>query len=91
MHWTCGKCGSELRFDSNNIECSNPNCKPYKNHCWNCGSTVTSFWEKKSKIPGMGFVCSTCGEDLQGWKLAKGLITFKQLAILRENANAILR
>ena len=70
----CNLCG----FDIQNSECG---CgipeedtrgflysTPYVNHCWNCNSVINSGVCKLSLIPGMGYHCNTCGEDLLKWK-----------------------
>ena len=41
---------------------------PYVNHCWNCNTKIDSNVCKKSHIPGMGYCCISCGEDLLKWK-----------------------
>jgi hypothetical protein len=92
----CQKCNCELvfgRYTHYGYELKCPNCQPYINHCWNCHSSVDSRVNTKSKIKGMGYICGTCGEDLQGWKIKRGLINHLELSMLRReaNANAILR
>ena len=58
----------------------------YENHCWNCFSEISSETCKASSIPGMGYVCNYCGEDLVGWHLKNGNITNYELAkILQKN------
>ena len=44
---------------------------PYVNHCWNCNAGIDSRICRKSVIPGMGYCCSKCGEDLLKWKAKK--------------------
>ena len=51
----------------------------YKNHCWNCGSGIDSRFSKPSRLPGMGYICSSCGHDLTEWKVKKGLVTVTEL------------
>ena len=40
----------------------------YENHCWNCGSHISSQYCRRSPNYQMGYVCSKCGKDLSEWK-----------------------
>jgi hypothetical protein len=98
MNPKCPKCEMEMvevdRTDS--CQCfacadcdmpGEPQWKPhYQKSCWNCGSDIDSDTCKHSSIPGMGYVCNTCGKDLVEWHLMKGNITNYELAkVLQKN------
>lgn len=58
----------------------------YENHCWNCQSEISSETCRASNIPGMGYHCNFCGEDLVGWHVKNGNITHQEVArILQRN------
>jgi len=96
MNPKCTKCGMEMVEVDNTgkfqafacADCDMPG-EPhwiYQNHCWNCGSDISSEDCKHSSIPGMGYVCNYCGKDLVEWHLMKGNITNYDLAkVLQKN------
>ena len=76
----CSKCGTELVNVGGAawacVVCDMPG-EPehsYKNWCWNCPEEINSEYCNKSLTPGMGYHCRSCGEDLTGWKIKKGII-----------------
>jgi hypothetical protein len=81
----CYKCGCKLIHMGGNawvcIICDLPSPSVhlwpsyvYQSHCWNCPGGVDSRHSKKSAALGMGWHCDSCGEDLTGWKIKKGII-----------------